>query len=337
MKKLAFSILGGAVIVVLLSMFLSSRGSKERAVKALEEVEGVVFVSGGNVVLDRPWSQSDSKKVVRLLKRIRPGGLELREADPEKRPEPDFETLDFLKDLGEVDSIKAVRLLDCRGLKSVEGLQALSALESLIIESFAGWGHPMKSWEPSFVPDGLTGIELPSLRNLMLQQCGPVQDLDLGGFPALEALVLRSVTVSEVNGLDRLSDLDSLYVKGCWGLKALDASGPGVLETVELNCPELELLRIKIKSLDFKYGQLAIRELDLSGSPALQDVNFVGATPNLEKINLSGCTGLRDVSALRGKSALRSIDITGCTALPSDIRETLKEWHPDAEIIGGEE
>lgn len=346
------------LLVGLLSAMVLSCDNTERAVKSLEEIEGVTFARGPygkRLVVHRPWNERDSKKLGKLLQTSRPELLEIDEADPEKRPKPDFENLEFLKDLGEVDSITAVRLLNCRGIESVEGLERLPALESLSIERFVG------PFEGTSVPNGLSGVEVPSLRFLRLFQVREIGALDLRGFPSLEGLSVSEARLSKIIGLEHLSSLDQLALSGCDGLTAIDSGGSQVVKEVVIsNCHDLELVRIKADSLKIPHHQAKIRGLDLSGSTALQDLEFAWAMPNLERIDLSGCTalrdvtdlggltslrsidlsgctGLRDVSALGGVSTLRSIDITGCTALPEDTVTALKRWHPDAEIMGGEE
>ena len=51
---------------------------------------------------------------------------------------------------------------------------------------------------------------------------------------------------------------------------------------------------------------------------------------------MSECKGVRELSALKELKGLRSIEIRSCSGLLDGLTNILKEWHPGAEIMGGE-
>eukprot|EP00949_MAST-11_sp_MAST-11-sp1_P004505 g4505.t1 len=188
---------------------------------------------------------------------------------------------------------------------------------------------------------GLAG--LPLVKNVGIvalgQYCLDVAELSLRGNRQLESwLLARVAEFAHMKKLDlsmmpRVSD-ETLKAIGnhCHGLKWLDLTGDpaisdvGILELTK-GCPELEVIRMPRKSLQFKFTDVSlltlsdramgIIELDIAGCNFITDVGMdwlAAGCHGLQKLNMEGLFKISD-AGLRclgdGCGELRDLNIRG--------------------------
>ena len=149
--------------------------------------------------------------------------------------------------------------------------------------------------------------QCPSLESLTLDSCDVEGEMEhLGDLPALRALTLRALRISEIDSLARCASLQSLELYSCWRVRDVSAFSA---------CAELTSLRLHC----YKGARLvacpALRSLQLSDCAALVDLWALSACTALESLSCSICHGLKDLSPLADCAALCELRLDRCTGI----------------------
>ena len=221
-----------------------------------------------------------------------------------------------VEELVNFGSITELNLTNCLQLTNVDGLKALTALQSL---NLCGCYRLTNV-------DELKGLT--ALQSLNLSGCYRLTNLD--GLKALTALKSLNLSycyrLTNVDGLNALTALQSLNLSHCSGLTNRD----GLKALTALQSLDLSF-RSQLTNVDELKGLTALQSLNLSHCSQLTNVDGLKGLTALQSLNLGYCSRLTNVDALKGLTALRDLDVTRSSISPDEIA-ALKRALPSTNI-----
>ena len=265
------------------------------AVKSLPQLKGFNAIEELEIILNRVKDEEKTAELSNLscfgampkLRKLRitnePGydnkSLAIKSLDG-----LDAESLEELEvsDIG-LENIEAVK--GCRKLKmidlsnnldlsSISGLADCSTIEVLRLN-----GTGITTLEPLSASKGLEELNLDNCRNLK-----SIKGLDV---PQLEALELRQLELSSLDGIQKLIGIRKLDLAGLHNLK--DLSPLSRLSKLE----ELVLYNLtSVKELPAMDKLTALQAVAIGSCDALSDVSSLATANALQRINISECKNL---------------------------------------------
>ena len=162
--------------------------------------------------------------------------------------------------------------------------------------------------------------------------CQPAKDYSaISEIPHLRGLFFRGCNIEELDMLDGLTELESLWIKECdvseagqivnlKSLKYLDlentplAGNAEQLEIIFENCPNIEILNLSVKEgklsdLNFLRNAENLKELVLVNQ-SLTDYSAIAECSKLKYLTLGRCN-ISDLSMLSGLEKLETLVLTG--------------------------
>ena len=251
---------------------------------------------------------------------------------------PNLTDLTFLTSM---PRLTFLAIVDCRGVRSLQPLSRLAALERLDLASL---GPAPLDLAPL--------LRLTKLRDLSLSRL-EVRDFEqVGRMTQLNRLLLIEVGATSFAPIARLTGLSSLHIIQCDGVKDLAFlhALPGLADfqlgqrggAIDLTpmgaCTKLRFLYLSsaaLRGLDAlgklsrleclritacsglarpsPLGRLArLETLDLTGCRDLADLTALGKLANLTKLNLGHCRNVADISPLARLAKLRRLSLADC-------------------------
>ncbi|KPA83895.1 hypothetical protein ABB37_02079 [Leptomonas pyrrhocoris] len=193
----------------------------------------------------------------------------------------------FFEPLGALTNLKQLELVSCRSLTSVTDASRIKSLESLTV-LFC----PLE-------PDGVTGLQLPQLKKLMLRSCCKLSNLN-----AIHPDTATSLEDVHIENCSVYDDTSSVFFANLGEhLHSLNLSSTFV-DTALSEIPQAALS--------------SLTELLLCSTPVHSETLSAmkeSLAQKLEYLSLDTCRELRDLGFLGSFTALRFLDITRVESL----------------------
>lgn len=200
--------------------------------------------------------------------------------------------------LGDLKMLRDVKLFACAALQSINGLAGLPHLHRLELRRC----------------DGLENLDaladLPSLTALSLSNCGPQSIAPLRDVPTLRDVDLFGSTLTHIDTLQDLTDLNRLSIYRFLSLKDTAL----FKEMKDLRALQLDTC-VALEDLSGLTALPALTTLNLSSSKALSDLWPLIHLSGLQDLNLSHCTSVTDLRPLKRLRALSRLNLQRCPAV----------------------
>ncbi|XP_073386640.1 disease resistance protein Roq1 isoform X2 [Physcomitrium patens] len=232
-------------------------------------------------------------------------------------------------DLSKLSSLRKIFFSGCYKAHTVRGLNSqLSKLESLRVVGNAS---------RSVSCPGLG--ELIGLQELQLRQIDSMEPADLQKLTNLKVLEILSNKLTRLSGLERLTNLEALSLKGCIVLRSLEnlRQLPALRLLNVGGCCNLRSLKVyDCASLTMCLGlsdlaaleelylcNVGVKEVPYMKELYLRNVGLLSTVepqgePNFAKLkilNLHGCTELKSLEDIGPLPALQQLDVSCCSKL----------------------